>query len=437
MSIVSDDFETDTGHFVAWYGSPTITHSTADAHTGTGSLSIVPGAAFYGVTQSTFNGYGGITAGQQYTSSIWVKARVGTVGQHVMQVQWLDNANAQISSVDTTFTPGASWAQVTRTLTAPAGAVRINLGLLANGTGDVATEWLADDFDISAAGASLTGDVTATSTLGVSIVATRTAGVDEALGVTLGSTVTAVRTAGVDAALTQTFGVTAAATRTAGVDAALAQTFGVTATAVRQVSAAVSIGLVAGLVSTPDQTGVVPGAHTSTAVGDAVSAIVTAMRARAGYRSPWTSGATGIPVFHSVEVGLSELDVAGSEQLLVIADVGDPEQPLEAGSSGFQAVTLGTTRQKEEKATIRCRAIAQTGDVGDGVIQAQWDAALDLVDAVDDELRSLTGIGPTLGLSPPYRSLIATVSQVTGVLPHLAGGVVVEVTFDIEVVTRL
>ena len=46
--------------------------------------------------------------------------------------------------------------------------------------------------------------------------------------------------------------------------------------------------------------------HTSTSLGDAVAAIVTAMRARTGYRSPWTDGA-GIPVYHSVEVGLQAL----------------------------------------------------------------------------------------------------------------------------------
>lgn len=234
MSIVSDDFETGTGHFVPWYGSPTVTHSTADAHTGTGSLSIVPGSSFYGVTQSTFNGYGGITAGQQYTASIWHKARVGTIGQHVMQVEWLDNTNTQISSVDTTFTPGASWAQVTATLTAPAGAVRINLGLLSNGTGDTATEWLADDFDISVAGgASLTGDVASTSTFGVSVAATRGANADAALIQTTGVTATARVDAATSGTIATALTVTTDATRTVHPDAALTSTVGTTIDATR------------------------------------------------------------------------------------------------------------------------------------------------------------------------------------------------------------
>lgn len=179
-------------------------------------------------------------------------------------------------------------------------------------------------------------------------------------------------------------------------------------------------------------------AHTSTAIGDAVAAIVAAMRARAGYRSPWDASTPGAPVFHSIEVGMQECAAPQAAQLLVVGDVGDPSTPTESGDSRQERATFGTRRAKTEEATIKCRAVAQTGDVGEGVVQAQWDAALAVVDAVDAELRAdPAGIGPTLGLVPAYQSVTALVSQVTGIRSYLSGGTVVEVAFDIDVTTRL
>jgi hypothetical protein len=178
-------------------------------------------------------------------------------------------------------------------------------------------------------------------------------------------------------------------------------------------------------------------AHTSTVMGDAVAAIVAAMRARTGYRSPWATTPGLVPVYHSIEVGMQELGAGEAALLLVIGDVGALDAPQEAGNSGHSWATLGTTRQKQEDAVIRCLAVAQTGDTGEGVVQAQWDAALGLVDDVDDEVRSATGIGPSLGLYPSFRSVVATVEQVRGVRPSLSGGVVVEAPFTIKVTARL
>lgn len=180
-------------------------------------------------------------------------------------------------------------------------------------------------------------------------------------------------------------------------------------------------------------------ANTSTVIGDAVAAIVTAMRARAGYRSPWDQDTPGIPVYHSAEIGLFGESVQGVPVLLVVADQGDPEADSpDVAQSGQRPATIGTRRARQETATIRCRAIAQTGDVGEGVVQAQWAAALSVVDAVDAELRAdPSGVGPTLGLEPAYRSVVAQVAQVTSVRPYLAGGTVVEVPFEVEVSARL
>lgn len=173
--------------------------------------------------------------------------------------------------------------------------------------------------------------------------------------------------------------------------------------------------------------------NTSTVVNDAVRAIVAAMRVRIGYRSCWASG-TGIPVYHSAEVGLFDEQPTSA---LVIADPGDPATPQESGDSRQGIATLGTLRHRDEDATIRCRAMAQSGDAVDGTVQAAWDAAHAIVDAVDAELRGPTGIGPSLGLVPSYREVTAWVDGVTGVRPILAAGVVVDVYFDVAVRARI
>lgn len=179
-------------------------------------------------------------------------------------------------------------------------------------------------------------------------------------------------------------------------------------------------------------------AHTSTVVGDAVAAIVTAMRARAGYRSPWVAGAPGdVIVYHSAEVGLQALGAAEAALLLVVGDTGDPDTPREAGESTQRPATLGTRRARQEDATVRVRAIAQTGDVGEGVVAAQWSAALDILDDLDDELRGPTGVGPSLGLVPTFQSVVAQLAQVTAVRPYVAMGTVVEAWADVEVSARL
>jgi hypothetical protein len=169
--------------------------------------------------------------------------------------------------------------------------------------------------------------------------------------------------------------------------------------------------------------------NTSTAVNDAVRAIVAKMRARSGYRSCWSSG-SGVPVYHSAEAGLMDEQVT---RALIIADLGDPSVPQEAGDSQQGVATLGTLHHRDEEAVVRCRSIAVTGDVHDGAVQATWDAAHTTVDDLDAELRA----DPSLGLVPAYSHLIAMVGAVTGVRPYLGAGVVVEVLFDVRVEARI
>lgn len=170
--------------------------------------------------------------------------------------------------------------------------------------------------------------------------------------------------------------------------------------------------------------------NTSTCLADAMSAIVTSMRATAGYQSCWSTG-IGVPVYHSAEAGL-----IGDHPVtcLIIGDTGDfSGVPDDSGDSSQSLATLGTLRHRSEDAVIRCRAVAVTGDSTDGSIQATWADAVGIVDDVDTMLR---GSG-SLGLVPAYRSLTAVMAGVSGIRPYLSAGVVVEVLFDIAITARI
>lgn len=180
---------------------------------------------------------------------------------------------------------------------------------------------------------------------------------------------------------------------------------------------------------------------TATCAADAVAAIVTAMRARTGYRSPWSAGSDGdVPVCHSAEAGAFGEGGIAAARLLVIADTGDPDAPQEASDGTQRPAVLGTTRGREETVKIRCRAIAQTGDpAAEGVVEAQWAAALAMVSDVQEELAGAAPrIGPSLGLSTAtYRNVTARLDQVTSISAYQSRGTVVEVLFELEVKARL
>lgn len=174
--------------------------------------------------------------------------------------------------------------------------------------------------------------------------------------------------------------------------------------------------------------------HTSTSVPDAIGQIVVLMRARTGYRSPWPAAdgtlPAGVPVYHTLEVGLMD---DHTERALIIGDWGDPDAPQEAADGPQRPATLGTLRHRQEDATIRCRAIASSGDVAEGSVQAVWDAAAGIVDDVDTMLRA----NPSLGLVPAYRHLEAGFGGVTATRPDLSSGPLVEIYFSVDVTARL
>jgi hypothetical protein len=172
--------------------------------------------------------------------------------------------------------------------------------------------------------------------------------------------------------------------------------------------------------------------HPGSVITDAAAAIVAAMGSRTGYRSCWTAG-DGIPVYHSVEAGMQGEAGHAVPVLLIVMDTGDPEQPAASADSSSVPGGLGAVRERIEEASIECRAVAQSVERGQGVVQQLADAAMSVVDDVDAELRS--GIGPRLGL--PHKELVATFGGVTAIRPHLGGGTYVEIEFSIRVRARL
>lgn len=172
--------------------------------------------------------------------------------------------------------------------------------------------------------------------------------------------------------------------------------------------------------------------NTSTVINDAISAIVTAMRATSGYRSCWSAGTTGteVPVYHSIEIAMQS-EPTGSA--LVIGYPGDPSSPGEDARGDQGIATLGTLRHRQETAVIRCLALAQSGDADTTAVQNVWNTATAITDDVDTYLRS----AGSLGLVPSYRDVTAYFSGITATRPYVSTGVVLEIDFQITVSARI
>lgn len=171
------------------------------------------------------------------------------------------------------------------------------------------------------------------------------------------------------------------------------------------------------------------------ALFDAIVALTGALRSRAGLRSPWED-TVGTPIFLGAEVQMMSECVS---DFLVIGDVGPADQASESMDGRHRPATLGAVHQMEETARIICRAVAQTGDVGAGVMPALMTRARDLVDTVAAELSAADRIGPSLGLvdGTTYRHIEATFGGVTSVLMYTTSGTVIEAIFEISILARL
>lgn len=174
---------------------------------------------------------------------------------------------------------------------------------------------------------------------------------------------------------------------------------------------------------------------------DVTHAILSGMRARPGYRAP-TADAAGIPVFHSVEVGMQAESGASVPVLLVVGWAGDPSLPAESGQQSSNSATLGTApRSRQEDGQIRGMVIAQTGDAvlsgADltivGTVPWLCRQAFDVLDDLDAFLRST----PTLGLAGAH--VEAWVDSIGSVRPLLGerAGMVVELDWTVGYSARI
>ena len=162
------------------------------------------------------------------------------------------------------------------------------------------------------------------------------------------------------------------------------------------------------------------------------------MRARAGYQAPTASG-TGIPVFDSVEVGLSN---DTWPKILVVGWIGDPDDlPDPPGSTSQTIATLGTLRHRTEEGEVRLAAAVSYGDglVGTGAADAGTiGAARDEAFAIVNDVDAMVRADPTLGLQGAgYPHLIAYVASVDQIVLWLNEGHKVRVEFTVHFEARI
>lgn len=168
--------------------------------------------------------------------------------------------------------------------------------------------------------------------------------------------------------------------------------------------------------------------HTSSAWHDVVKAVTALMRARPGYADPNVYGWQGVPVFHSLEVALTEVN---PDVFLVVGWLGDPDQPAESGQAGQAWATLGT-RGRDERADVRCAVVVQTGDLTvPGAVPALWDSAFTVLDDVAAALKA----DPTIGLGVPY--MVAELGSLPSIRSDPGRGGEITVEFLVSYKTRL
>ena len=170
-------------------------------------------------------------------------------------------------------------------------------------------------------------------------------------------------------------------------------------------------------------------------------ALVAKMRARTGYCSP-TSGSAGIPVYHSVEVGLSS--ASPSSGILVIGWIGDPDSdPTDPGTSGQSSAALSARHPREEHGTVLCRSIVHVGDAqlgsdptAAGTVSGVLRQAFRIADDVDAMIRA----DPSLGLmngNPDMQTLTAYITGFPVIHPWLNEGIVASLEFTVSFIARI
>lgn len=115
-------FESGVDNMIIWFGS-TIAQTTAQAHTGTGSLEMTSTAAFWGVQENINNPITPVVPGHNYHFSLWVRAAT-TPRTITSLANWVGGAGGSLNLqvvVDTT----TGWTEVTGNGIAPAGSTGV------------------------------------------------------------------------------------------------------------------------------------------------------------------------------------------------------------------------------------------------------------------------------------------------------------------------
>ena len=149
-------FETTPVNYNNWYGT-TVSQSTAQAHSGSGSLQAVTNATYWAVTD-VWPGTVPVTAGTVYTISAWTKAGTRTANV-ALEVNWLNSSGTNLGRVGVASGTNSLtvWTALSGTATAPAGAVTASIDVAAGSTSGE-THWI-DDITVTTAGNGSTGSV--------------------------------------------------------------------------------------------------------------------------------------------------------------------------------------------------------------------------------------------------------------------------------------
>lgn len=169
----------------------------------------------------------------------------------------------------------------------------------------------------------------------------------------------------------------------------------------------------------------------STRWGQVNDALVTAMRARAGYRGP-DSLRDGVTVFDSVEV---RQGTDGSHLWVTFGWSGESaDEATPAGEINLASGPMAATvRPRDETGTIYCRAVAQSGDRDVSLLRADCLAIL-------DDVAEVCRADPSLGLDTSGTvGGIRTRAWVTAgdIYQYMRGGVVVDWRFSVTYQTRV
>lgn len=126
MAIVaSETYEGgSTGAEVVWF-SCTTANSTAQAHTGSGSLLCATTATDGSGVQLNNFPYFAVAASSSYDFSIWYIQTAGTMPTVAWNIHWYDSGGAPISSALVSMPNATSWTQASGTFTSPVGAVTV------------------------------------------------------------------------------------------------------------------------------------------------------------------------------------------------------------------------------------------------------------------------------------------------------------------------